>query len=151
MERYTFNKNEKLKSRKAIEELFRAGSSLSSPPFRLIYRMVNHTTSPPFRRNTSKISPGTFPVLMTVAVPKKLIRKAAHRNLLKRKTREAYRLNKSSICDLAIEKNRHYELLFLYQANEIVDYSIIRNSIQALLFRLAEKIKTHNTGSFNIE
>lgn len=151
MERYTFNKSEKLKSRKAIEELFRTGSSLSSPPFRLIYRMVNPTTSPAFRLNTSKTGLGTSPVLMTVAVPKKLIRKAVHRNLLKRRTREAYRLNKSSICNLATKNNRHYELLFLYQAGEIVDYSIIRNSIQALLFRLAEKIKTHNTGSFTIE
>lgn len=148
MERYTFNKSEKLKSRKAIEELFRVGSSLSSPPFRLIYRKVNKTTSPPFRLDSKKVNQESSPVLMTVAVPKKLIRKAVHRNLLKRRTREAYRLNKSSICNLAIKKNQHYELLFLYQATEIVDYSIIGNSIQALLFRLAEKIKIHNTGSF---
>lgn len=141
MERFTFNKHEKLKSRKAIEELFRAGNSLSSPPFRLIYRKVNHATAPPFQMNFSKISPGTSPVLMTVAVPKKLIRKAVHRNHLKRRTREAYRLNKQAIVNLAMKKNQHYELLFLYQATEIMEYSIINSSIQALLFRLAEKIK----------
>lgn len=141
MERNTFNKREKLKSRKAIEELFRSGSSLSSPPFRLIYREIEQTTSTVFLPDNKKESRGTFPVLMTVAVPKKMIRKAVHRNLLKRRTREAYRLNKSSLSKLAKRKNQHYELLLLYQATEIVDYSVIRSSIQALLFRLSEKIK----------
>lgn len=141
MERYTFNKREKLKSRKAIEELFHSGSSLSSPPFRLVYRKIEQTTSSPLVTNDREESRGTSPVLMTVAVPKKLIKKAVHRNLLKRRTREAYRLNKLSICALAKKKNVHYELLFLYQATEIVEYSLIRSSIQALLFRLTEKIK----------
>jgi ribonuclease P protein component len=141
MERFTLNKSEKLKSRKAIEELFRSGSSLSSPPFRLIYRRIYQDISPSFLQNSEKVSLEISPVLMTVAVPKKLIRKAVHRNLLKRRTREAYRLNKSSICAMAKKKNVHYEFLFLYQATEIVDYSIIRNSIQALLYRLTEKIQ----------
>jgi ribonuclease P protein component len=141
MERYTFNKREKLKSRKAIEALFRSGSSLSSPPFRLIYRKIEQNTSFPPLLNEREELRGTSPVLMTVAVPKKLIRKAVHRNLLKRRTREAYRLNKPSFCALATKKKLHYELLFLYQATEIVDYAIIKNSIQVLLFRLTEKMK----------
>lgn len=141
MERFTFKKREKLKSRKAIEELFRSGSSLSSPPFRLIYRKIEQTAFPHLLLNDREEHWGTSPVLMTVAVPKKLIRKAVHRNLLKRRTREAYRLNKPSIFALAKKKNVHYELLFLYQATEIVDYAIIKNSLQALLFRLTEKMK----------
>lgn len=140
MEKYTFNKSEKLKSRKAIEALFRSGSSLSSPPFRLIYKKVDHTTPPSLPLKNRKSGLGSSPVLMTVAVPKKLIKKAVHRNLLKRRTREAYRLNKSAICNLTRKKNQQYELLFLYQATEIVDYAVIRSSIQALLFRLSEKI-----------
>jgi ribonuclease P protein component len=141
MERYTFNRQEKLKSRKAIEELFRLGNSLSSPPFRLIYRKIEQNKTPAILPNYKKESGETSPVVMTVAVPKKLIRKAVQRNLLKRRTREAYRQNKPSICAMAMKKGVHYELLFLYQADEIVDYSTIRNSIQALLFRLNEKIK----------
>ncbi len=125
MERYTFNKKEKLKSRKAIELLFRAGNSISSPPLRLIYRKVND---------------GSAPVMMTVSVPKKLIKKAVHRNLLKRRIREAYRHLKPVIYKQAEEESYHLEIMFIYQASEVIEYQTIKNAVNVLLIRLSKII-----------
>ncbi|MEX0982292.1 MAG: ribonuclease P protein component [Bacteroidales bacterium] len=125
MERHTFNKKEKLKSRKSIEILFRTGNSISSPPLRLIYRKIND---------------GSAPIMMTVSVPKKLIKKAVHRNLLKRRIREVYRQLKPAITKQTEEKSFHYEIMFVYQASEVVEYRTIKNAVNVLLIRLSEII-----------
>lgn len=121
----TLNKNEKLKSRKSIESLFRSGHAVSSPPFKLFFRKVDSLP---------------HPAQMTVAVPKRLIKHAVDRNLVKRRTREAYRLKKSDLYSVIQDQNSHYELLFLYQASEIMDYKKIRSSVNFLLIKLSDKI-----------
>ncbi|MCF8345663.1 MAG: ribonuclease P protein component [Bacteroidales bacterium] len=122
----TFNRSEKLKSRKSIESLFRGGYNVSSPPFRMLYRAVEQRTAP---------------ALMTVAVPKRLIRNAVDRNLVKRRTREAYREIKLPLYNKIREKqDTSYEILFLYQSGEIADYKTIKNAVTFLLHRLSERI-----------
>lgn len=78
--------------------------------------------------------------MMTVSVPKKLINKAVHRNLLKRRIREIYRQLKPPICKQAEEKSVHYEIMFLYQAPEVIEYRTIKNAVNVLLIRLSEII-----------
>lgn len=124
MERYTFNKKEKLKSKKAIENLFRSGHSFSSPPFRLIYKEINE---------------GSSPVRMTVSVPKRLVKRAVDRNLIKRRTREAYRRNKTGLYKKITEKDLHYDMLFIYQSEDIASFNTIHSAVIALLYRLTEK------------
>jgi RNase P protein component len=46
MSENTLHKSEKLKSRKSIESLFRSGSVISSPPFRVLYREVEALAHP---------------------------------------------------------------------------------------------------------
>lgn len=121
----TLGRSEKLKSRKSIESLFRNGHVFFSPPFKLIFRKVD-------------LLPG--PAVMTVAVPKRLIKRAVDRNLIKRRTREAYRNQKSEIYSEISKRNEHFEILFLYQSSEILDYNAISNSIKFLMIRLAKYI-----------
>lgn len=124
----TFNKQERLKSRKSIEALFRTGRSFSSPPFRLIYR------------NPGESQP--VPVRMTVAVPRRAIKKAVHRNLLKRRTREAFRLQNMALKQKLSGRGESIEILFLYQSTEIVDFRTIRKSVSILLARLLSEIES---------
>lgn len=77
---YTFRKEERLCSRKHLELLFKNGSSFLLYPFRVSYIFVE-----------DKIE---VPVQVVINVPKKRYKKAVDRNLLKRRIREAYRLNK---------------------------------------------------------
>jgi len=77
---YTFRKEERLCSRKYLELLFKNGSSFLLYPFRVSYIFLE-----------DKIE---VPVQVVINVPKKRYKKAVDRNLLKRRIREAYRLNK---------------------------------------------------------
>lgn len=131
MKNLTFNKAEKLKSRKSIESLFRSGQSVSSPPFKLLYRKAEFSD---------------YPAKMTVAIPKKLIRKAVERNLLKRRTREAYRQYKNLVYkELRKGQPKSFEMVFLYQSKDIADYQSIKRAVNVLLIRFLENQKL--TGS----
>ncbi|MCB0572442.1 MAG: ribonuclease P protein component, partial [Phaeodactylibacter sp.] len=71
MPQYTFDRGERLKSRKVIGQLFKDGKSFAQYPLRLVYLPV------PERRST-------FPVQFTVSVPKKKFPSAVHRNRIRR-------------------------------------------------------------------
>ncbi|TCO25187.1 ribonuclease P protein component [Pedobacter psychrotolerans] len=77
---YTFRKEERLCSRKHLDLLFKNGSSFLLYPFRISYLFIDEPTS--------------VPAQVVINVPKKRYKRAVDRNLLKRRIREAYRLNK---------------------------------------------------------
>ena len=80
---YKLNKDEKLCSRTAVDTLFHEGKSLMAFPLRAAYRL-----RPRDERH---------PVQFLISIPKKRIRKAVNRVLLRRRTREAYRLNRGEL------------------------------------------------------
>jgi ribonuclease P protein component len=77
---FSYNKFEKLKSRKQIELLFAQGKSISSFPVKVFYLPVEHTP--------------VHPVQVGVGVSARNFKKAVDRNTIKRRMREAYRLHK---------------------------------------------------------
>ena len=121
---FSFNKNEKLKSRKQIEQLFKEGKSITRFPLKLYYLGID-------RDIESKIQVG-------ISVPKKNFKKAVDRNRIKRLMREAYRLNKHLIFN-NIEGN--FAFLILYLGKEIPPYSLIEESLQEIIHRLVKEKK----------
>lgn len=79
---YTFRKEERLCSRKHLDLLFKNGSSFLLYPFRVSYLFIDQ--------------PADVPAQVVINVPKKRYKRAVDRNLLKRRIREAYRLNKEN-------------------------------------------------------
>jgi ribonuclease P protein component len=78
---------------------------------------------------------------MAVSVPKRLFKRAVDRNLLKRRIREAYRLNKSVLDILLQETDRTIWLVIQYQHKEIETYQVIEKGVITGLSKLAEKLK----------
>ena len=78
--RQSFKKAERLKSSKAIESLFEKGTSVSEYPFKFIW-LPSVTAQP-------------SPVQTCIAVPKRKVRLASGRNLIKRRIKESFRRNK---------------------------------------------------------
>ncbi len=76
----TFKKEERLCSKKSLDLLFKNGSSFLVYPFRITYLCVDE--------------PHHYPVQVVINVAKKRYKRAVDRNLIKRRTREAYRLQK---------------------------------------------------------
>ena len=83
MGKFTFQKEERLTKEKNIQELFEKGSSFYLFPFKVFF-MPNPDTEYPFHQ-------------VLISVSKKNFKRAVDRNLIKRRMREAYRLQKQSI------------------------------------------------------
>lgn len=129
-ERFTFRKHERLCSQVAIGKLIRDGKVINHYPFRLVFLEV-----------LQRIETPSSPVQLAIAVPKRNFKRAVKRNLLKRRIREAYRINKSSLYQLAQTKNISVNLLLVYVSTEIFSYSEIERKLVALLQRLSKRLE----------
>ncbi len=120
--RYSLNKNERLKKRDDIQHLFAHGKSEFAHPIKLYYQLKENNSD--------------TPLLFGVSVPKKKFKKAVDRNLIKRRIREAYRLNQIPLKNLMAEKGHCLMIMPVYIADEIQDYKQIEGKIILLLQRL---------------
>jgi len=78
---------------------------------------------------------------MAVSVPKRLYKRAVDRNLLKRRIKEAYRLNKRGLYDLLEQRNLTLHMLIQYQQKEIVDFRTIEKGVLNGMAKLEEKLQ----------
>jgi len=82
-----------------------------------------------------------FSLIQTgIAVPKRNLKKAHQRNLVKRRIREAYRLNKCQVHDYLAEKKKCILLLIIYNHKQILPYRDIEAKIKNILIRLVADI-----------
>jgi ribonuclease P protein component len=75
-----------------------------------------------------------------VSVPKKRFKRAVKRNLLKRRIREAYRLNKMALTEVLNSKELQMHIAFNYVSDEVMDYEQIEKKMKVALQRLIEKL-----------
>lgn len=134
-QKLTLNKQEKLKSKKLIDKLFKGGKSLFHHPCKLLYLTDPHL-------HNEDIEALYHPLLFSVTIPKKKIRSATHRNLLKRRIREAFRLHKRPLQNKLAQANVTVCLMFIYIEKETKDYAVIEKGITKLLTKLDEAILT---------
>ena len=127
---FTLGKEERLKSRKQIEQLFDKGKSFVVAPFR-IYFIVNSES--PIQKGESRLKFGT-------GVSAKIFKKAVDRNRIKRLTREAWRLQKNEITEKASETQRQLNVFFIYTGKELPDFTTVKEKVAIALKKLADKI-----------
>ena len=80
---------------------------------------------------------------VVVAVPKRLFKRAVKRNLLKRRIREAYRLQKELLAGSvgqtpAGSATFGFDVLLQYNSPEVADFAAIKADVAAVLRRIAE-------------
>ena len=121
---FSFNKKERLKSKKQIEKLFNGGKSISNYPIKLFYVPAEEEQE--------------VPVKVGFSVPKRSFKKAVDRNRIKRLMREAYRLNKHLIFN-NIEGN--FAFLILYLGKELPRYTEVEESLVDIFRKLVKEIK----------
>lgn len=119
-------KKEKLCSKIAIEQLFAEtdrSRSVLAYPLRAVWRS-----------NTRRSSDA--PVQFLISVPKRKIRHAVDRVAMRRRIREAYRLNR--LTDLP--EDARIDLAIIYVGNEREPYARIERSMLRVLSALAKNI-----------
>ena len=121
----TLGKNERLKSRKQIEWLFSGGKKFSIAPFR-VYYLFNKPANPPLQ--------------FGVGVSNKNFKKAVDRNKIKRRVRDAYRLQKISLQKKLKDKECQLTVFFIYTGKVIPEYSDMFEKIKKILYKLDQII-----------
>ena len=104
--------------------LFSAGRSVSAFPLRAVIRMEKSAID---RRQAR----------FMITVPKKKIRKAVGRVLLRRRVREAYRLNRNLLLPALDRSGMWVDIAFLYMDSNIASYHVIETKMRALLGKIA--------------
>ena len=77
---------------------------------------------------------------MAVNVPKRQFKRAVQRNLLKRRTREAFRHNKQSLYQTLACQNKAIRVFFHYVAPELLDYAFLETTLREALAKLADRV-----------
>jgi ribonuclease P protein component len=120
--KFTYGSQEKLKSKKAIEQLFIEGDSVSSYPLRLIFFKKEHKSS--------------FLLQVGVSVPKRKVNKAVQRNRIKRVLREVYRHNKYEFTN---ELKEQYIGMFLFLDSKEWEQDALTVKMKKLASKFLEK------------
>ncbi|MET6998869.1 ribonuclease P protein component [Chitinophaga defluvii] len=120
---YSFKKEERLKSRKLIETLFREGKAFSVFPYRVIYMAV-------------PLPVDKVPVQVGFSATTRRFPHATDRNRIKRLGREAWRLQKQALYDHLQSHSRQLAVFLVYTDKKIADFSTLRDKISVILEKL---------------
>ena len=120
---FTLGKNERLKSRKAIDLLFSKGQRISVFPFRVFYLLEKND------RATSHLQCG-------VGVSVKNFKKAVERNQVKRLIREVYRLNKQDLITITTAKQKTLALFFVFIDKSVPTFELLEDRMKSCLKKL---------------
>lgn len=140
-ESLTFRKAERLRHKSLINSLFQRGGNIYAWPLRLVYHNFSSEEMHALFRHG--IPEHIAPLQMLVTIPKKKRKKAVDRVLLRRRIREAYRLNRLNVkknLPLKSEKEVTLSLAFIYLSDKNEDYTLIETSMKKLLSKLREKL-----------
>ena len=123
---FTLGKNERLKSRKQIEQLFNAGQRFNLSPFRIFYSFLNETKT----INTS--------LQAGFAASSRNFKTAVDRNRIKRLTKEAWRLQKNELKEQLRQQNKSLNVFFIYTGKELPAYTEVYASIKKIVAKLLD-------------
>lgn len=125
MKQFTLGKEERLKSRKLTEQLFREGKKFSQGNIRLFY-LLNKNEQPA--------------LLFATGASSKSFKRAVDRNRIKRLIRESYRLQKNLLWEKTTEQGKQLILFFLYTGKELPEYKELFLNTGKLLVKLEQLI-----------
>jgi ribonuclease P protein component len=120
--RETFEKSERLCSRKIIERLFENGNTFYNSLFKIVW-IYGDALLP-------------SPAQVAFSVSKRGFRLSVTRNLIKRRMKEAYRKNKRILYDHLISQNLKIAFIVIQRGNTVPDYLSIEKYIKEVINKL---------------
>lgn len=127
--RYTFSKQERLKSRKQIAALFKNKHTVGAYPLRIFWG----------ERATAA---NDYPVSIGFNVSKRVFKHAVDRNRYRRLMQEAFRLNKQELYDFLEIQDKQLNLMLIFVGKEGADYATVERKFNKLITKLINEIKT---------
>ena len=127
---YTLGKNERIKGRKLMEELFSKGTRLNQGPFRAVIMDSKEAV-----------------LTLGVGASVRHFKKSVDRNRIKRLLREAFRLNKLPLKQALLEKGVGLHVFISYASKEIPDFQHVEKAVKTILHKLVQR--THENPASN--
>ena len=150
MQGYRFPKRNRLTDKRLIDKIFREGNVDFSYPFRVVSLQntknagaeeCSEQVSAEDRGEQYKDVPHRGEIKILISVRKKQHKRAVMRNLLKRRSREAFRLNINKLnytCELNLN------IAFVYISDKVADYRTIENGMAKCIEKLAHRYSPCN-------
>jgi ribonuclease P protein component len=123
---FEFPKKQKLCNEIVIKEMFSNGNSFVIHTIRLVWK--------------EQVNSDDVAIKSIIVVPKKQLKLASDRNIVRRRMKEAYRLNKSTIENSLKNKGKQLNIAIVYQNDKRLSYKVIEEKIKLILGRLREEI-----------
>lgn len=114
-----FTKQERLCSKKIIDNLFRTGRYFETHLFKIFWDDTQLNSS--------------YPVQIAISVGSKKVKKAVHRNKIKRQIREAWRKNKHLLYESLKKTGKQIAVFLLYWGENKMPYQTIESEIIVIL------------------
>lgn len=125
--KYSLEKEERLKSGLAIQDVLKNGSAVSEFPLKIYWSISSDHRQ-------------KFPARVAISVPKRRFKRAVDRNLMKRRIRESYRQNKSLIYDPLLKKGLKIVMIILFLSDEFMPFDNLDTRTRELLRKLANNL-----------
>ncbi len=124
----TFKREERLKSNTLIQELLQQGKTVSAFPFKIYWKLSNDPVQ-------------EHPVRIAIAVPRKRFSRAVDRNLIKRRTRESYRKNKTFLYESLSDSRLKLIMLIIYITDDFMPHKEIESALRTALTKLVKNLE----------
>ncbi len=122
MPTFTFNKQEKLKSRKLIQQLFTDGKSFLVFPVKVLYLPITEAVD--------------YPIKIGVSASSRSFKKAVDRNRIKRVLREQYRLNKLPLHQFITDNKQQLAVFLLYINKTMPEKGLVEKKMPIIIQKL---------------
>jgi ribonuclease P protein component len=123
---FKFKKSERLCSEISVNRLFSEGEAFISYPLRFVYLRCD--------KNDEVLQ-------VIISVPKKRFKRAVKRNLLRRRIKEAYRLQKNDLQNFLQNKNASLHLAVTYISDEELPFDIISRKLHEGIHRIEKSLE----------
>jgi ribonuclease P protein component len=119
-QRYFLGKENKLKSRNVIQQLFSQRKHVLVYPLKAVYIFENEK----------------HPLQAGVSASKRNFKKAVDRNRIKRLIREVYRLQKPALENHLIQNKQSLSIFLMYVGKEMPEYIQLKESVEKIIKRM---------------
>lgn len=127
---FSYNKQEKLKSKKQLDRLFKSGKSFTVFPVKVFFVFADE------QDNIIKTG---------VGVSSRHFKKAVHRNRIKRLLREAYRTEKLPLHASLNKTGKKLAVFLLFIDKTMPEYALLKQKTQLCIQRLIHEVDIKNT------
>jgi ribonuclease P protein component len=130
LEQFTLSRNERLKSRKQIDLLFRRGCHINLFPLRASYLLFAGQKEEPLQ--------------FGIGVSGKWFKKAVDRNRIKRLAREAWRVQKNELRQCLVEQQRHMIIFVVFTGRDLPGFEMMSQAMSQIIEKLCRISNEHS-------